>query len=145
MKIAPDAKVTLHFALMLVDGTPIDSTYEGEPASFVVGDGQLPDAIESLLYGLEAGASVDHQMSAVPIFGEAEKSHQVWLPRGDFPADMALEVGLVLSFDSANTKGESVGMVADLTDDRVLVDMNHPLAGREIRFKADILAVSPSH
>ena len=143
MKIAPSTKVTLHFALALADGTLIDSTYEGPPASFVVGDGRLPEAIEALLHGLEAGASVDHKMPADPIFGSVREEHQVWLPRTDFPADITLEVGLALSFGGVQTKGESVGVVTELQQDRVLVDLNHPLAGRMLHFKADVLEVVP--
>lgn len=141
MKITQGTKVKLHFALQLADGTDVDSTYDKSPAEFVVGDGKLPEPIEALLCGLEVGASVDHEMSADLVFGSVLEEHQVWLPITDFPTSMVLEKGLVVSFGGANTKGDSVGVVDAITEDQILIDFNHPLAGRMIRFKADILQI----
>lgn len=143
MKIAAGAKVRLHFALQLADGTEVDGTYGKPPAEFVVGDGSLPEPIEELLSGLTAGESVAHEMAADSLFGSVHDEHKVWLPKADFSADMTLEEGLVVSFGGTNTKGDTVGVIAEQTADRVLVDFNHPLAGRSIVFKADILQVEP--
>lgn len=144
MKISLGAKVRLHFALQLADGTEVDSTYDKAPAEFVVGDGRLPEPIEALLIGLEAGASVDHEMPADPVFGSVLEEHQVWLPKTDFAADMVLDKGVVVSFGGTNTKGESVGVITEITDRQILIDFNHPLAGRRLRFKADIVQIEPA-
>ena len=63
MQIETGTQVTLHFALCLADGQVIDSTHEREPATFVVGDGSLPDGFEQTLIGLAAGAE---QRAEVP-------------------------------------------------------------------------------
>jgi FKBP-type peptidyl-prolyl cis-trans isomerase SlpA len=63
-----------------------------------------------------------------------------WLPRSTFPPDVVPEAGQLIGFTTAD--GEEVaGAVLEVTPDRVRVDFNHPLAGREIVFTVHILAV----
>ena len=53
--IGPNKRVTLHFSVVLLDGTVMDSTKTNEPATFVVGDGSLLEGFEKSLFGLKAG------------------------------------------------------------------------------------------
>lgn len=139
--VAEGMQVKLHFALHLQDGSEVDSTWSKAPATFEVGDGNLPIELEKLLMGMKEGQSLDHQMPADSLFGTPRDEHRVWLPRSHFPEDMPLEIGMVVSFGGAITKGESVGVIKVLNEARALVDFNHPLAGQMIAFKAEILQI----
>ena len=57
-----------------------------------------------------------------------------------FRPKIALEVGLVVSF-ADKSKAELAGVVKELTDDKVIVDFNHPLASRDLLFEVDIISV----
>ena len=118
MQIAQGKQVTLHFALKLNDGQVVDSTFEKEPATLVVGDGNLPEGFESLLVGLETGAK---QSFVIP-------------PEQAFAQKM-------VSFADANG-AELPGVIKDVQDDVVVVDFNHPLAGEELTFDVEIIQVS---
>ena len=141
LTIGPGTQVTLHFALKLADGHVIDSTFENDPATFSVGDGNLLAGFEKVLFGLAKG---DHETFIVPPeegFGQVNPSNVQQIARADFD-DIDLEEGLVLAF--ANTQDTEVpGIVTGFDDRQVTVDFNHPLAGETIHFEVRVLAVEP--
>ena len=141
--IGPGTQVTLHFSLKLDDGSTVDSNFEGEPASFAVGDGSLLVGFEESLFGLQAG---DERTIIIPPekgFGVHNPSNVQEIERDQFPADVELEEGLVLSFADAQ-QNELPGVVASFDDKIVHVDFNHPLAGRDIEFSVKIIDVNPA-
>lgn len=141
-KVGPNQKVTLHFSLHLADGSLIDSTRElSKPASFVFGDGNLLPNIEELLLGFSAGDKRSFVLSPKKAFGEYNFENEQTFPRTQFK-DIELEEGLLIGFDDAS--GEQLpGLVKSINEQFVLIDFNHPLAGKEIIFEAEILAVEP--
>ena len=138
--ISPASTVTLHLSLTLEDGTVAESTFEDEPLTLTMGDGSLAGGLELGLYGLRPGDTQRLELYPEQAFGlrDPGKVHQ--LPRADFAAEMVLEPGLVIGF---NTPGgeELSGTILAFDDATVEVDFNHPLAGRVIVFDAEIIAV----
>jgi FKBP-type peptidyl-prolyl cis-trans isomerase SlpA len=61
--------------------------------------------------------------------------------RDRFPADMQLEKGQIIGFSGEQGAADVAGAVIEIEEDRVKVDFNHPLAGREIVFEVEILSV----
>ncbi len=137
--IGPGKRVTLHFSLSLPDGTEIDSTRRGKPATFIVGDGNLLPGFEEALFGLRRGD--DQQLHIPPerAFGMPNDDNLQRFPLSQF-RDVATEAGSVVSFrDAANA--ELFGVVASLDGEDVLVDFNHPLAGHTVVFDVTVLRV----
>jgi FKBP-type peptidyl-prolyl cis-trans isomerase SlpA len=141
MQIAKGKQVTLHFALKLNDGQVVDSTFEKEPATLVVGDGNLPEGFEALLVGLDAGAKQSFVIAPENAFAQKNPNNVQHMKRSDFGADMELEVGLMISFADANG-AELPGVIKEVHDNLVIVDFNHPLAGEELTFDVEIINVS---
>jgi FKBP-type peptidyl-prolyl cis-trans isomerase SlpA len=140
MQITIGSKVTMHYALRLADGTVADSSFDNEPVSFVVGDGSLDQGLELALIGLRAGDRQTLTLMPGQAFGARDDAALQWLERDQFPPGMALEEGQIIGF--TGQAGEDVaGAVIDIQDQRVRVDFNHPLAGREIEFEVEILSV----
>lgn len=143
MLIAQDTQVTLHFSLHLADGAVVDSNFDEQPATLVVGDGNLPEGFEQCLIGLQAG---DEQSFTVPpelAFGLHQADNVQSFRRHQFGVDVVLEPGVVISFtDQAGA--ELPGVVKGLEGDFVDVDFNHPLAGETLTFRVRIVSVSPS-
>ncbi len=140
--IAPGMRVTLHFSLLLDDGREIDTTRRGKPATFVLGDGNLPESFEVRLIGLQPADDRQFDIPAEEGFGVWRAENLRKLPRDRFarlPADEPLEPGLVMSFREPG--GETPGVVRRLLGDMVEVDFNHPLAGRNLIFDVSIIAV----
>tara|TARA_R110001583_G_scaffold103702_1_gene250992 strand:- start:983 stop:1438 length:456 start_codon:yes stop_codon:yes gene_type:complete len=141
MKIAPGTEITLHFALSIVGGDDVDSTFGAKPATFNYGDGSLLPGVEAKLLGLCAGASETFTLAPEDAFGQRNPANIQRFPRSQFAADMALEKGLVISFADA-ARAELPGVVSEVNDESVMVDFNHPLAGLNLTFRVEILKVS---
>lgn len=142
LTLGPGTKVTLHFALRLDNGQVIDSNFESDPATFTVGDGNLLVGFEKAMFGLTEGAHETLVIAPEDGFGQRNPNNLQEIPRAQFPSDVELSEGLMLSFADAQ-KTELPGVVSEITDDVVIVDFNHPLAGREILFEVEILKIEP--
>ncbi len=142
-EVGPGMAVTLHFSLELEDGSVVDSNFDGKPASFVYGDGSFLPGFESVLKGMQPGDEEAFLIEPEAGFGQYNPSNIQRIPRQQFDSSVELVRGLVLSFqDSGQT--ELPGVVVDFDDRDVVVDFNHPLAGRVIRFRAHVLDVAPA-
>ena len=140
LAIGPQTRVTLHFALTLPSGEVLDSTFERRPATFMMGDGSLPSGFEACLLGLKAGVSETFEVPPERAFGQPNPNNVQRFPRSSFGPELKLEPGLVLSFADA-AKSELPGVVRALEDDEVVVDFNHPLAGRTVTFEVSVITV----
>ncbi|MEX1197513.1 MAG: peptidylprolyl isomerase [Pseudohongiellaceae bacterium] len=146
--IAPGTRVTLHFSLALSDGTEIDSNYDREAASFVMGDGSLLPGFEEALAGYVAGDRIRIRLPEEQAFGPVNPDNVQTFARDRFARLIAsspepVQPGTVLAF--ADGAGNDIpGVVQSIDDTLMVVDFNHPLAGREIDFSADIISVMPA-
>lgn len=145
--IQAGSRVSLYFSLALADGQQIDSNFDGKPASFRLGDGNMLPGFEEQLLGLSAGDEKEVLLAPDKAFGEVNPRNRQQFPNDKFAhllADEVLpaQVGSVVSFkDPAGF--ELPGVVAEITEQNVTVDFNHPLAGKDIRFRFRILSVLP--
>lgn len=141
MMIEQDAKVTMSFSLALENGELIDSNFDTQPATFVIGDGNLLPGFEAPLKGLKAGDQGEFIIAPEHAFGQRNPENIQQLSRDNFEQE-TLQIGDVFSFQ--NGDGELPGVIVEISDDSVKVDFNHPLAGRNIIFKVDIVEVAPN-
>lgn len=138
-RIGPDKEVTLHFALKLANGDVVDSTFDKQPATFKVGDGNLLPGFEVALYGFKAGDKRNLQIEPENAFGQPNPQNVQVMPRSQF-ADMELSEGLLVIFNDA-ANAELPGVVKAFDDAQVTVDFNHPLAGKTLSFDVEIIEV----
>src|SRR3954468_4990952 len=140
LALGPGTRVTLHFALRMPDGELIDSNFEREPATFTVGDGNLLQGFEQSIFGLQEGDRKTVTIKPEHGFGQRNPNNIQEIARSQFGADVELSEGLMLSFADAQ-KTELPGVVQRYDDEVVVVDFNHPLAGRDILFEVAILKI----
>lgn len=144
LEIGPTCKVRLHFSLRLAEtGELVDSTFDRDPATLIIGDGNLPEPFERTLFGLKPG---DRQSTRIPPkdgFGQHNPSNVQVISRSQFDSGLELSEGLVVSFQDA-AKTELPGVVKGIDGNSVTVDFNHPLAGRDLDFEVEILEVTPT-
>lgn len=138
--IGPDTRVTLHFELKFENGDIIDSNFEKDPASFVIGDGSLLPGFEKKLFGLTAAEKASFTVLPEDAFGQPNPNNIQSFKRDTFADDMDLQAGLVISFADAS-QSELPGVIKSVDDEVVIVDFNHPLAGENIVFDVEIIAV----
>lgn len=138
--IAPDRRVTLHFALTLENGDVVDSTFEKAPAAFNIGDGSLLPGFERKLFGMRKGERAQFNILPEDAFGQPNPNNVQRFQRDQFDPAMELHKGLVISFADAS-KAELPGVVSEFDQQHVVVDFNHPLAGHTIAFDVEIIDV----
>ena len=136
--IGPGKRVTLHFSIELEDGQLVDTTREKAPATIEYGDGNLLPGFEKALDGLASGQSERIRIAPEQGFGMPNPNNQQQFSVDEFK-DIELEPGLMISF--ADPSGSLPGVVQSIEGDRVIVDFNHPLAGRQLYFDVEILSV----
>ena len=137
--------VSLHFSLALENGELIDSNFQARPASFRIGDGNMLPGFEAVLIGLCAGDTVETLLQPDSAFGAVNPKNRHSFPIAKFSnllEDELLptEVGSVVAFKDA-AGFDLPGVVAAINNDNIIIDFNHPLAGKAILFKAAIFAV----
>lgn len=145
LSIAPGSLVSLNFSLALSSGELIDSNFEQPPASFRLGDGSMLPGFEQALLGLSKGDEIETTLPAEQAFGEINPANKHRFPIAKFKNLLEddlipTEVGAVVSFKDAGGF-DLPGVIAELYESMVVVDFNHPLAGKDIVFKARINSV----
>ena len=136
LQIQTGTSVTLHFSIALENGHIVDSNFEGNPATFSVGDGNLLPGFESSLLGLEVGDEREFIIPPENAFGQHNTQNVQSVDRGNFD-ESDLEIGSILSFQ--NGDGELPGVIIALEENLVMVDFNHPLSGKNIVFQVKIV------
>lgn len=138
--IAYGSRVRMHYTIALEDGMVADSTQGEEPFEFIMGAGDLEEGLELALIGLQPGDRQTVRLSPDEAFGYPSPAAIHDVPRSDFPPEMELAPGVIVSFVTPGGD-ELPGTVKKVTDETVTVDFNHPLAGHEITYSVEILDV----
>ncbi|GIU45831.1 peptidyl-prolyl cis-trans isomerase [Shewanella sairae] len=133
--------ILCHMNIVLEDGSTAESTRSsGKPARFNVGDESLSPAFESEIINLKQGDKHNFTLQPADTFGESNPDAVHHMDKSRFPADMALEPGVIVSF--AGPGGSEIpGMVRDVVGDSVTIDLNHPLAGQVLTFELEVVQV----
>ena len=136
--------LTLHYRLSGPQGDVIN-TFGGPPATLSLGNAELSPAIEARLLGIAEGQHVTLQLAAGEAFGERNPAMLQWVPKqllatfGD--ADASYLLGEVVEFPAPDNAGKYAGAVAQLGDDAILFDFNHPLAGKAVSMEVHVIGV----
>ena len=138
MKIEKDTVVELTYELTDADGKVIEQT--DDPIEYLHGgyEGIFP-LVERELSGKGVGDSCRVRLEPDDAFGEYDAELLHLEPRSKFPADVA--VGMRFEGRGAESGTKLIYTVTDVAEDKVVVDGNHPLAGKTLQFKCTVTAV----
>ncbi|HET7728547.1 MAG TPA: peptidylprolyl isomerase [Usitatibacter sp.] len=136
MRIEPGSVVTLGYELRNAAGEALEEE-DAEMAYLHGGFGGIFPKVEEALQGKEVGHELAITLEPDDAFGEYDAELLRVEPRERFPA--TLEVGMQFEGVPGEDEGESrIFTVTDITDDKVIVDANHPLAGERLWFKCAV-------
>ncbi len=133
--------VQVHYTGTLLNGTVFDSSLEREPLAFTLGKGQVIDGFDDAVTGMAPGERKTVTIPAAQAYGEHREELVAVVPRENFPPDITPEVGLQLQMRQPNGRGMIV-VVTDLDDATVTLDANHPLAGADLIFALELVAIA---
>lgn len=117
-------------------GNVVDSNVGGHPLTFMFGKGQIIPGLESGIAHMSIGEKGDVLVKAADAYGEYNEEAQQELPREQF-AGIDLNVGMTL-YGQGEDGGTVHVTVKDIKDDSVIIDFNHPLAGKDLMFSITI-------
>ncbi len=133
--VADGVQVSLEYTLTLPDRTKVESNVGQQPIVFTQGSGHLVPGLEKALVGMKAGQSKHIEVPAELAYGVYNADAQIKVPRNRVPP--TVKVGDVLTRPSDRKPLK----VLQITADTVIMDANHPLAGKDLVFDIKILKV----
>jgi FKBP-type peptidyl-prolyl cis-trans isomerase SlyD len=142
LSIQKNSVVTIHYQLTLDDGSIADSSFGGEPLTYLHGHGNLVPGLERQLAGRKAGDKFEAAVAAAEGYGDFDPDAEQVLPRSAFPPKMDLRPGM--GFHTEDERGNPVPLFIKevrATSDEVVVSQNHPLAGQRLNFKIEVVQV----
>ena len=134
--------VTFHYTLRDSEARLLDTSDGGEPISYMEGAGQIIEGLEEQLRGVAAGVKRCVAVPAVKAYGLRDESQVQRVPRAALPVEGELRPGD--RFQAGEDRFAPVVMVVKIEGDEVLLDANHPLAGVDLVFDVEIVAVRPA-
>ncbi len=141
MQVDKNKVVTFHYVLKDKDtGEVIDSSRDyGEPVKVLFGKDALIEGLEKGMIGMKVGDKRTIEVKPEEGYGEVDPSLIQKVPREYF-VNVELEKGMPLRAQTPD--GQIIDMiVVDFDEDTVVVDLNHPLAGKELVFDVEVLEV----
>jgi peptidylprolyl isomerase len=138
---AQGSTVTLHYTGTLEDGRVFGTTAGGTPLVLTIGEGKYLQAFEEELLGMASGEKKTFTIDPEEAYGQWREGLVAEVPRSAFGEGPAPEPGT--SFLAEVSEGQTVPVrVAAVTEDTVVIDANHPLAGEILCFEVEVVSVS---
>jgi FKBP-type peptidyl-prolyl cis-trans isomerase 2 len=137
-KVAQKKVVDVSYTLT-VDGAVFDKSQEGQPLEFMVGAGKMMPAFETAIIGLKTGDKKTFDIKAADAYGPYDKAKLIEVPLANFPAETPPKVGD--HFSVKTSQGALPVSIAAVNGKTVTVDMNSPLAGKDLSFAVEIVKI----
>lgn len=133
-------KIKIHYHGKLTTGETFDSSEGKDPLEFEVGSGMVIKGFDEGVTGMQVGDKKTIHIPAEEAYGIKNADMIIEMPKDKFPEDMQIEVGapLVLS-DQSGQQFQVV--VTDIKDESITLDANHPLAGKDLVFDLELVAI----
>ena len=142
--VTKSAYLTLHYRLALVGGTDIVTTFNANPATLMLGQGQLAPFLEDCLIGLPEGTHKTFELTPAQAFGDRNPDLVRLVTRATLDDNSVpgadYKIGDLVDF-AAPGGGRFAGVLRELRDDCAMFDFNHPLAGQSLSFEVKLISV----
>ena len=133
--------VRIHYTGTLADGSTFDSSAGRDPLEFTVGSGQIIPGLDRALPGMEVGQKKRVEVTADDAYGQPNPDAMQAVPRSEIPAEIPLDIGTQLQVQTPSGQVMPV-TVAEVTEDQVTLDANHPLAGQDLTFDIELVEIA---
>ena len=132
--------VRVHYTGTLDDGTEFDSSVGREPLEFTLGAGQVVPGFDAAVTGMRVGERKTVTIPAADAYGDPRPELLVTVPRAQVPPNMQPRVGQRLQVGRG---AQAVPVVVhEVTEEHVILDGNHPLAGQDLTFALELVEIA---
>jgi peptidylprolyl isomerase len=132
-------RVQVHYTGSLDDGTVFDSSLDREPLSFVIGDGTMLAGFDEAVRGMGVGERKTFTIPAAEAYGEYREDLVVVVGRDELAGDP--QVGDEVPLQNLPSGATVYFTVVEISDTEVTLDANHPLAGQDLTFEIELVAI----
>ena len=130
--------ISLEYTLKLEDGKVVDTNVGGDPLTFTQGNNQIIRGVESALEGMEVGQAKQAVVPPVEGYGDPDPGAFHEMPKENLPQ----EIQVCTQLHGKDTSGREIRpIVSAIKDETVLLDFNHPLAGKTLYFDLKVVNV----
>lgn len=139
-KVDQNDTVKVHYTGKLTDGQVFDSSQDREPLEFTIGQGQIIPGFENAVIGMEEKESKTVTIPEAEAYGERNDQLMQEVPKDNLPEDLKPEEGMELT--ATNQQGQQIPVtVAQVGDESITIDANHPLAGKDLVFDIELVEI----
>ncbi len=133
--------VKVHYTGKLDDGTVFDTTSEGDPLEFTLGEGRIIAGFEQAVEGMKPGESKTTKIEAEEAYGQRRDDLILSFGREEIPSEIPPELGQRVQLRRSD--GTPVpAIIVDVNDQQVTLDANHPLAGLSLTFDIELVELA---
>ena len=142
-QVTVNSTVKVHYTGKLADGEVFDTSEGKEPIEFTLGQGQLIPGFEKGLIDMKLNEKKTINMTKDDAYGEVNETLIQEVKKTDLPQDMEPKVGMGLV--SKSPDGQEINlMVVEVKEETIVIDGNHPLAGRDLIFDLEVVEIIAS-
>ena len=132
--------VRVHYAGRLEDGTVFDSSAGKEPMEFTIGEGMVIPGFEAAALGMSAGEAKTATIPPEEGYGPRREELVMEVDRGCVPQEYEPQAGQVIQIGQSRERMLQV-VVCEVTEEKVILDANHPLAGKTLVFEVEMVEI----
>jgi peptidylprolyl isomerase len=136
-------KVKVHYHGRLTSGETFDTSAGREPLEFEVGGGKVIKGFDEGVKGMTVGEKKTINIPLEEAYGPHSDEMIIEFPKDQFPSDMEIAEGMELMM--SNSSGQNIPVVVvEIKENSVLLDANHPLAGKDLIFEIELIEITGS-
>lgn len=132
--------VRIHYTGTLSDGSTFDTSSGRDPLEFTVGSGQIIPGLDRAIDGMSVGEKKTVEVPAADAYGDRNPEGIQTVPRAQVPDHIPLDPGTQLQVQTGDGRTLPV-TVAEVTEEAVVLDANHPLAGKDLTFEVELVEI----
>ena len=140
MPVKDGNTVKVHYKGTLDDGSVFDSSEGKAPLDFKIGEGKIIPGFEKGVLGMEKGEKKTIKIPCGEAYGPIRPEAMADIPQKDLPEDMKPEVGQMLQMGKEDGQ-MFIAQVIKVTEDKITIDANHPLAGKDLTFELEVVEI----
>ena len=136
------ADVKLHYIVTIDEGIEYENTHHASPLNISIGKGQILKNIEDALLGMSVGETKKVDLTPQQAFGERREEALSNFPRSIFPNNgNSLRLNETIVGRRSPEGPPILATVRSFNDEEVVLDMNHPLAGKNVSYELEIIQI----
>lgn len=139
-QVKKDDTVKVHYTGKLTDGEIFDSSLEREPIEFKVGAGQMIPGFENGVIDMKLNEKKTIEIPSAEAYGEVREELFQEVPKSQLPEEIKPEIGMGLAAQMPDGSQRQL-RVSEVKEESIVVDANHPLAGKDLNFDIEIVEI----